>query len=134
MTTNDMSNLVTDNTQEYKAQVKWYNPRENYGFATILDTDCDVFIHKKSIVGNCPEDERFWNKCLFEGELISLTLKKDANNNDRITGENIKSSQFENDGTRKPLLFASPNMKSYVNRFRERWNKSSEWKSVNYSN
>ena len=70
MTTNDMSNLVTDNVEEYRAQVKWYNPRENYGFATILDTNCDVFIHKKSIVGNCPEDERFWNKCLFENFLV----------------------------------------------------------------
>jgi cold shock CspA family protein len=128
-TTNDMSSLVTDNTQEYNAQVKWYNPRENYGFAKIEGTDCDVFIHKKSIVGNCVEEERFWNKCLFEGEHISLTLKKD-NNDGRVTGENIKSSQMDGDGNRKPLLFASPNMKSYVNRFRERWNKNQEWKTV----
>ena len=113
--------------KEYLAQVKWYNPRENYGFATILDTNEDIFIHKKSIIGNSVEEERFWNKCLFKGEFISMTLQND---NDKITGVNIKSSLKDENGHRESLLFADSNMKSYVNRFRERWSKSKTWNAV----
>jgi len=115
--------------EEYLAQVKWYNPKKHYGFATILSTQKDVFIHKNSIIGNSQDEERFWNKCLFENELISMTL---AEVKGRMVGENIRSSETDNDGKPKPLLFASPNMKAYVGRFKERWENShnTEWKTV----
>jgi hypothetical protein len=125
------SSDVSEESKEYPAKIKWYNPRKNYGFATILETDQDIFIHKNSIVGNSIDEERFWNKCVFEGEFVTMTLRDD---NGRITGENIKCSHTERDGSRKPLLFANPNMKTYINKFKERWENAatnnSEWKTV----
>jgi hypothetical protein len=132
--TQQQTSAPVDESLVYAAQVKWYNPKKNYGFATILDTGEDIFIHKNSIVGNSQEEERFWNKCVFEGEFISMTLKNDLENG-RVTGENIKSSLRDGDGKLKPLLFVNPNMKSYINKFRERWSNSheNEWKTVSHN-
>lgn len=114
-----MADKTTTESTEYSAQVKWYNPKKNYGFATLLDTNKDIFIHKNSIVGNTDEDNRFWNKCLFEGELITLTL---SDINGKITGSNIRNSLLDEEGNRKPLLFANPNMRAYISKFKDRWN------------
>lgn len=122
--------------EEHIAVVKWYSPDKNFGFAKLVETDKDVFIHKNAIVGNSEKDSTFWNRCLFKGEQISLTLKKDENG--RVTGENIKSAVKDNDGNTEPLLFASSNMIAYINKFKERWERrflnNDEWKVATKKN
>jgi cold shock CspA family protein len=51
-------------------RVKWFNPKNGYGFITLCNSDCDVFVHHKSITVVNSNQNQY--KYLMTGEYVQF--------------------------------------------------------------